>query len=91
MTDQNGHGDVLGQPDADWVADKWWLDADKWELELDASIAERENNRCLKDAAATDIGNLKEIANKNVHVKELIEKFRELIADISTWQSPCSV
>ncbi|KFK28059.1 hypothetical protein AALP_AA8G466400 [Arabis alpina] len=33
----------------------------------------------------------KEIAKKNVHVKELIDKFRELIADISTWQSPCSV
>ncbi|CAN6970460.1 unnamed protein product, partial [Brassica rapa subsp. trilocularis] len=32
-----------------------------------------------------------EIAKKNVHVKELIDKFRELIADISTWQSPCSV
>ncbi|KAL0789294.1 hypothetical protein Bca101_005540 [Brassica carinata] len=33
----------------------------------------------------------KEIAEKNVHVKELIGKFRQLIADISTWQSPCSV
>ncbi|CAA7034938.1 unnamed protein product [Microthlaspi erraticum] len=33
----------------------------------------------------------KEIAKKNVHVKELIDKFRDLIADISTWQSPCSV
>ncbi|KAL1203997.1 Mediator of RNA polymerase II transcription subunit 30 [Cardamine amara subsp. amara] len=33
----------------------------------------------------------KEIAKKNVHVKELIDKLRELIADISTWQSPCSV
>ncbi|KAF8112545.1 hypothetical protein N665_0063s0031 [Sinapis alba] len=33
----------------------------------------------------------KEIAEKNVHVKELIDKFRQLIADISTWQSPCSV
>ncbi|ESQ31559.1 hypothetical protein EUTSA_v10004987mg [Eutrema salsugineum] len=33
----------------------------------------------------------KEIAKRNVHVKELIDKFRELIADISTWQSPCSV
>ncbi|KAF2537831.1 hypothetical protein F2Q68_00018989 [Brassica cretica] len=32
-----------------------------------------------------------EVAKKNVHVKELIDKFRELIADISTWQSPCSV
>ncbi|CAL9244717.1 unnamed protein product [Arabidopsis halleri] len=32
-----------------------------------------------------------EIAKKNVHVKELIDKLRELIADISTWQSPCSV
>ncbi|CAH2043679.1 unnamed protein product [Thlaspi arvense] len=33
----------------------------------------------------------KEIAKRNVHVKQLIDKFRELIADISTWQSPCSV
>ncbi|KAG2327029.1 hypothetical protein Bca52824_009757 [Brassica carinata] len=33
----------------------------------------------------------KEIAEKNVHVKDLIDKFRELIADIATWQSPCSV
>lgn len=33
----------------------------------------------------------KEIAEKNVHVKELIDKFRQLIADISTWQSPCSL
>ncbi|KAG2316797.1 hypothetical protein Bca52824_019919 [Brassica carinata] len=33
----------------------------------------------------------REIGEKNVHVKELIDKFRELIADISTWQSPCSV
>ncbi|KAF8050322.1 hypothetical protein N665_1996s0008 [Sinapis alba] len=32
-----------------------------------------------------------EIGKKNVHVKELIDKFRELIADISTWQSPCSL
>jgi hypothetical protein len=34
---------------------------------------------------------MQEIAKKNVHVKELIDKLRELIADISTWQSPCSV
>ncbi|CAN8264518.1 unnamed protein product [Cochlearia groenlandica] len=33
----------------------------------------------------------KEIGEKNVHVKELIDEFRQLIADISTWQSPCSV
>ncbi|XP_010519509.1 PREDICTED: mediator of RNA polymerase II transcription subunit 30 [Tarenaya hassleriana] len=33
----------------------------------------------------------KEIANKNVHVKALIDQIRALIADISTWQSPCSL
>ncbi|KAF6148460.1 hypothetical protein GIB67_038815 [Kingdonia uniflora] len=33
----------------------------------------------------------KEIADKNMYVKVLIDQLRELICDISTWQSPCSV
>ncbi|KAL6973022.1 hypothetical protein U1Q18_027195 [Sarracenia purpurea var. burkii] len=32
-----------------------------------------------------------ELANKNKHVKLLIDQLRDLITDISTWQSPCSV
>ncbi|KAJ0053262.1 mediator of RNA polymerase II transcription subunit 30 [Pistacia vera] len=33
----------------------------------------------------------KELANKNTHLKLLIDQLRDLINDISTWQSPCSV
>ncbi|XP_050221279.1 mediator of RNA polymerase II transcription subunit 30 [Mercurialis annua] len=33
----------------------------------------------------------KELVNKNAYLKLLIDQFRELINDISTWQSPCSV
>ncbi|KAL2517488.1 Mediator of RNA polymerase II transcription subunit 30 [Abeliophyllum distichum] len=33
----------------------------------------------------------KELASKNKHLKLLIDQLRNLIADISTWQSPCSV
>ncbi|XVF49598.1 hypothetical protein PTKIN_Ptkin04bG0026000 [Pterospermum kingtungense] len=33
----------------------------------------------------------KELANKNVCIKLLIDQLRELITDISTWQSPCSI
>ncbi|KAI9079788.1 hypothetical protein K1719_038409 [Acacia pycnantha] len=32
-----------------------------------------------------------ELANKNIHLKALIDQMRDLIADISTWQSPCSI
>ncbi|CAN1837157.1 Mediator of RNA polymerase II transcription subunit 30 [Linum perenne] len=32
----------------------------------------------------------KELSDKNRHLKVLIDQLRELIADISTWQSPCS-
>ncbi|KAK9278372.1 hypothetical protein L1049_027937 [Liquidambar formosana] len=32
----------------------------------------------------------KELANKNKHLKLLIDQLRDLITDISTWQSPCS-
>ncbi|KAI3995356.1 hypothetical protein MKX01_032158 [Papaver californicum] len=33
----------------------------------------------------------KEVADKNKHVKLLTDQFRELITDISIWQSPCSL
>ncbi|OEL14041.1 hypothetical protein BAE44_0024941 [Dichanthelium oligosanthes] len=33
----------------------------------------------------------KEIESKNKHVKLLMDQLRELITDISIWQSPCSV
>ncbi|KAF2302663.1 hypothetical protein GH714_000649 [Hevea brasiliensis] len=33
----------------------------------------------------------KELVNKNAHLKLLIDQLRDLITDISTWQSPCSV
>ncbi|XP_010680563.3 mediator of RNA polymerase II transcription subunit 30 [Beta vulgaris subsp. vulgaris] len=32
-----------------------------------------------------------ELANKNKHLKHLIDQFRDLITDLSTWQSPCAV
>uniref|UniRef100_A0A2P2P666 Mediator of RNA polymerase II transcription subunit 30 n=1 Tax=Rhizophora mucronata TaxID=61149 RepID=A0A2P2P666_RHIMU len=33
----------------------------------------------------------KELANKNAYLKLLIDQLRDLVTDISTWQSPCSV
>ncbi|KAE8663373.1 Mediator of RNA polymerase II transcription subunit 30 [Hibiscus syriacus] len=33
----------------------------------------------------------KELANKNEYIKRLIDQLRELITDVSTWQSPCSM
>ncbi|KAK8586491.1 hypothetical protein V6N13_010082 [Hibiscus sabdariffa] len=33
----------------------------------------------------------KELANKNEYIKHLIDQLRELITDVSTWQSPCSM
>ncbi|GKV13729.1 hypothetical protein SLEP1_g24713 [Rubroshorea leprosula] len=33
----------------------------------------------------------KDLANKNEYLKLLIDQLRELITDVSTWQSPCSV
>ncbi|XP_051137482.1 mediator of RNA polymerase II transcription subunit 30 [Andrographis paniculata] len=33
----------------------------------------------------------KEVADKNKNLKLLIDQLRNLLADISTWQSPCSV
>ncbi|KAJ8772290.1 hypothetical protein K2173_027467 [Erythroxylum novogranatense] len=33
----------------------------------------------------------KELAKKNTYLKLLIDQLRDLITDISTWQSPCSI
>ncbi|KAK6129750.1 hypothetical protein DH2020_036512 [Rehmannia glutinosa] len=33
----------------------------------------------------------KELADKNKYLKVLIDQLRDLLADISTWQSPCTV
>ncbi|XP_038879540.1 mediator of RNA polymerase II transcription subunit 30 [Benincasa hispida] len=33
----------------------------------------------------------KELVVKNLHIKLLIDQLRDLVADVSTWQSPCSV
>ncbi|XP_050365049.1 mediator of RNA polymerase II transcription subunit 30 [Argentina anserina] len=33
----------------------------------------------------------KELVKKNAYVKVLIDQIRDLVTDISTWQSPCSV
>ncbi|KAL3500286.1 hypothetical protein ACH5RR_039379 [Cinchona calisaya] len=33
----------------------------------------------------------KELANRNKYLKLLIDQLRDLVSDISTWQSPCSV
>lgn len=34
---------------------------------------------------------LQELVVKNLHIKLLIDQLRDLVADVSTWQSPCSV
>jgi hypothetical protein len=34
---------------------------------------------------------MQEIESKNKHIKLLMDQLRELVADISMWQSPCSV
>ncbi|MED6172690.1 Mediator of RNA polymerase II transcription subunit 30 [Stylosanthes scabra] len=51
-------------------------------MELDDSEIEKLEERasCLR----------KELANKNVHLKTLIDQLRNLLSDISTWQSPYS-
>ncbi|PRQ27290.1 hypothetical protein RchiOBHm_Chr6g0303761 [Rosa chinensis] len=33
----------------------------------------------------------KELVKKNAYIKVLIDQLRDLVTDISTWQSPCSV
>ncbi|XP_040988510.1 mediator of RNA polymerase II transcription subunit 30-like isoform X2 [Juglans microcarpa x Juglans regia] len=33
----------------------------------------------------------KELASKNRYLKVLIDQLRDLITDVSTWQSPCSI
>jgi hypothetical protein len=44
------------------------------------------------NATLSNIGILlQEIESKNKHVKLLMDQLRDLISDISMWQSPCSV
>ena len=44
------------------------------------------------DASLSNIGILlQEIESKNKHVKLLIDQLRDIISDISMWQSPYSV
>ncbi|GAB4860425.1 hypothetical protein Ancab_035583 [Ancistrocladus abbreviatus] len=53
----------------------------------------------LSEEDETEIENLEErasnlrmdLANKNGHLKLLVDQLRDLITDISTWQSPCSI
>ena len=53
-----------------------------------ASQAEQAEIEKLEERAS----NLrKELADKNKYLKLLIDQLRDLITDISTWQSPCSV
>ncbi|XP_010484084.1 PREDICTED: mediator of RNA polymerase II transcription subunit 30 [Camelina sativa] len=59
--------------------------------EMENGLGSPESENEIENLEEQALSLRKEIAKKNVHVKELIDKFRELIADISTWQSPCSV
>ncbi|CAA3025355.1 Hypothetical predicted protein [Olea europaea subsp. europaea] len=52
------------------------------------SLSEQTEIEKLEEQASTL---RKELTNKNKHLKLLIDQLRNLIADISTWQSPCSV
>ncbi|WOG99395.1 hypothetical protein DCAR_0518743 [Daucus carota subsp. sativus] len=56
----------------------------------DGSISpmDEDDTEKLEERAATL---RKELANKNKYLKVLIDQLRELINDVSTWQSPCSV
>ncbi|KAJ3675784.1 hypothetical protein LUZ60_004826 [Juncus effusus] len=56
----------------------------KFESESEQSQIDR-----VLEAQATSLR--KEIETKNKHVKLLIDQLRNLIADISMWQSPCSL
>ncbi|KAL5699276.1 hypothetical protein ACHQM5_030204 [Ranunculus cassubicifolius] len=52
------------------------------------SHADQSEIEILEEQAA----NLRvDLGMKNKHLKHLIDQLRELIADISTWQSPCAV
>ncbi|KEH35706.1 mediator of RNA polymerase II transcription subunit 30, putative [Medicago truncatula] len=44
----------------------------------------------LRSVLAAIPNSQKELGNKNLHLKILIDQLRELITDISTWQSPFS-
>ncbi|KAF8399976.1 hypothetical protein HHK36_015849 [Tetracentron sinense] len=50
---------------------------------------EEQVNNLRKDIRSSEAYD--ELANKNKYAKLLIDQLRDLIMDISTWQSPCSV
>lgn len=52
------------------------------------SVADQTEIEKLEDQAAIL---RKELAEKNKYLKTLIDQFRGLLADISTWQSPCTL
>lgn len=51
------------------------------------SAADQAEIEQLEDRASTL---RKELVDKNKHVKLLIDQLRDLLSDLSTWQSPCS-
>lgn len=51
------------------------------------SAADQAEIEQLEDCASTL---RKELVDKNKHVKLLIDQLRDLLSDLSTWQSPCS-
>ncbi|XP_016462709.1 mediator of RNA polymerase II transcription subunit 30 [Nicotiana tabacum] len=51
------------------------------------SAADQSEIEQLEDRASTL---KKELVDKNKHLKLLIDQFRDLLSDLSTWQSPCS-
>lgn len=58
---------------------------------LDAGSAASPVNEVEVDKLEERASSLRrELANKNLHLKTLIDQLRDLITDISTWQSPFS-
>ncbi|CAN4075739.1 unnamed protein product [Withania somnifera] len=51
------------------------------------SAADQADIEQLEDRASTL---RKELVDKNKHLKLLIDQLRDLLSDLSTWQSPCS-
>ncbi|MCD7454025.1 hypothetical protein HAX54_023292 [Datura stramonium] len=51
------------------------------------SAADQAEVELLEERASTL---KKELVDKNKHLKLLIDQFRDLLSDLSTWQSPCS-
>ncbi|KAL2906097.1 Mediator of RNA polymerase II transcription subunit 30 [Bienertia sinuspersici] len=58
--------------------------------DADGSVSQEDEAEIVK--LEEQVTNMRmDLANKNKHLKHLIDQFRDLITDISTWQSPCSV